>query len=164
MIITLNRRLFLAGATAMTVASPAFSSGTTHEVKMLNKHPDNKKLRNVFLPLLLVIQPGDTVTFLPTDKGHNSASIKGMIPEAAEPWKSKINKEFSVTFDVPGVYGYKCTPHFALGMVGMIIVEGESMKDNAEAARGVKQSKKSQDIFDGIWAEVDEKGMLEPSG
>lgn len=163
MINSLNRRVFLAGATAMTLAKPAFASGTTHEVDMLNKDPDNKKIRNVYAPRLLKIQAGDTVVFLSTDKGHDSVSIKGMIPEGAEPWKGKISKEVSVTLDVPGVYGYKCSPHYALGMVGVIIVEGEGMLDNVEAARGLKQSKKAQAIFDEIWAEVEEKGLLTPA-
>lgn len=163
MINSLNRRIFIAGATALTVVRPAFAAGTAYEVEMLNKHPDNKKLRNVFLPRLLKVQPGDTVTFLPTDKGHDSVSIKGMIPDGAEPWKGKMNKEISVTFEVPGVYGYKCAPHYALGMVGLIIVEGEGMLDNAEAARDVKHRSKGKKIFDEIWAEVDEKGLLTPA-
>lgn len=163
MIKTLNRRVFLAGVTLMTVAGPALASGTTHQVKMLNKDPDNKKLRNVFTPRILRIVPGDTVTFLPTDKGHDSVSIKGMMPEGAEPWKGKISKEVSITFEIPGVYGYKCSPHYTLGMVGLIIVEGEGMADNVEAARDVKHRSKGKKIFDEIWAEVDENDLLAPA-
>ena len=60
--------------------------------------------------------------FVPTNKGHNSKSILEMIPEGAETWKGKISKEITVNFEVEGIYGYKCQPHFPLGMVGIIQV------------------------------------------
>lgn len=163
MITTLNRRIFLAGATAMTVAGPAFAAGTNHDVKMLNAHPENRRLRNIFLPRLLKIQPGDTVTFLATDRGHDSVSMDGMLPEGAEPWKGKINEEIVLTLTIPGVYGYKCVPHYSLGMIGLIIVEGEGMADNLEAAREVRQRGRARTAFDEIWAEVDEQGLLTPA-
>jgi len=62
------------------------------------------------------------VTFLPTDKSHNAESILGMMPEGAEAFKGRINQEISVTFDESGVYGIKCLPHYALGMVALIEV------------------------------------------
>lgn len=162
MISTLNRRLFLAATTAIVVTGPAFAAAT-HKVEMLNRHPDDKKLRNVFSPRILKVQPGDTVVFTPTDKGHNSVSIDGMLPGGAEAWKGKTNKEISVTYDIPGVYGYKCLPHYGVGMVGLIIVEGEGMQDNAEVARGVKQRGKAKKVFAEIWDEVDQKGLLTPA-
>ena len=161
---SLNRRNFLAITAAIAVVGPANAAGNTHKVEMLNRHPDNKKLRNVFSPNILKIQPGDTVDFLPTDKGHNSVSIDGMLPEGAEPWKGKTSKAVSVTYEVPGVYGYKCLPHYGLGMVGLIIVEGEGMENNAEAARAVKQRGKAKSAFEALWDEVDEKGLLDPPG
>ena len=61
-----------------------------------------------------------------------------MIPEVAEPWKGKINEEITVTFTQEGIYGYKCQPHFGLGMVGLIQV-GETppiwTRRRREAAR-----------------------------
>merc|ERR1739848_97164 len=56
----------------------------------------------VFYPNLLQVNAGDSVTFEAVDKGHNSASIKKMIPDGAEPWKGKINKDTTIKFDVPG--------------------------------------------------------------
>ena len=161
MISPLNRRLFLAGTAAIALSGPAFAK-TTHIVEMLNKHPDNKKLRNVFSPNVLKVQAGDTVTFMPTDKGHNSVSIDGMMPDGAAPWKGKNSREVSVTLDVPGVYGYKCQPHYGLGMVGVIIVQGEGMGDNLEAARGVKQRGKAKAAFAGLWDQVEAQGLLTP--
>ena len=161
MTLPLNRRLFIAGAAAIAMSGPVFAN-TTHIVEMLNKHPDNKKLRNVFSPNVLKVQPGDTVTFMPTDKGHNSVSIDGMMPEGAAPWKGKNSREVSVTLDMPGVYGYKCQPHYGLGMVGIIIVEGETMGDNLEAAKGVKQRGKAKAAFADLWDQVDAQGLLTP--
>jgi len=37
--------------------------------------------------------------------------IEGMIPEAAEPFRSKINDMFEVTLTEPGAYGIKFSPH-----------------------------------------------------
>ncbi len=55
---------------------------------------------------------------------------------ASETWKGKMNEEVTVTFDVEGIYGYKCQPHFALGMVGIIQV-GDST-DNLDSAETAK--------------------------
>ncbi len=55
---------------------------------MLDQGPDGQMM--VFEPSFLKIEPGDTVTFVPTDKSHNSETILGMIPEGAEAWRGKI--------------------------------------------------------------------------
>jgi pseudoazurin len=142
------------------MAAPAIlRAQTTHEVQMLNVDPDNRQNRNVFLPRVLVVQPGDSITFLATDRGHNSVSTDGMLPDGAEGWDGKINEEITVTLETPGVYGYHCTPHWALGMVGVILVEGEGMMDNLEAAQAVRQRGRARQAYDEIWAEVAELGL-----
>lgn len=73
-------------------------------------------------PQLLKIQPGDTVHFVATDKGHNVQSIDGMLPADAKPFSGGIGEDLTVSFSIPGVYGYRCTPHGTLGMVGLIVV------------------------------------------
>lgn len=161
MSMTLSRRLFLAATAAFAATRPALAEEpTTHTVEMFTKHPDNKKLRNIFSPRVLRIKAGDTVDFVATEKSHDSVSLEDMIPEGGETWKGKVSKDVSVTLTVPGVYGYKCTPHYSLGMVGLIIVEGEGMMDNVEAARAVKHKGKAKKIFAEIWAEVDEQDLL----
>lgn len=75
-----------------------------------------------FEPAFLKVAPGDTVTFIATNKGHNSESILTLMPEGAEPWKGKMNEEITVTFESEGFYAYKCQPHLGLGMVGLIQV------------------------------------------
>jgi len=100
------------------LAVPAWAAD--HQVQMLNKDSEGRAMQ--FEPAFLKIAPGDTVTFVATDKGHNSEAFPNLIPEGAEPWKGKINEEITVTFTEEGFYAYKCQPHVGLGMVGLIQV------------------------------------------
>ena len=53
-----------------------------------------------------------------------------MLPEGAQSWNGGLNEELVVKFDKEGVYGYKCTPHYILGMVGLVVVgDGSSNFD-----------------------------------
>ncbi|QDC01053.1 pseudoazurin [Mesorhizobium sp. 8] len=119
-----------------------------HQIQMLNK---GEKGTMVFQPDFVQAAPGDTVTFVPTDKGHDAESIKGMIPDGAEPFKGKISQSITVTLDKEGVYGVKCTPHYGMGMVALIVV-GKPV--NLEQAKAVKQSGKAKKVFEALLAEV----------
>ena len=101
------------------------------EVRMLNKGADGAM---VFEPALVKIAPGDTVKFVASDKGHNAEIIDTMVPEGGTRFVGKINEELAVTFEKPGVYGYKCKPHYGMGMVGMIVVGDAANLDQAKAA------------------------------
>lgn len=138
-------RSALAALAFTLVGTPAFAE--TIEIQMYTKNPDNKKERNIFIPNFVVAKPGDIIKFISADKGHNSASGKGMIPEGVEKWKSKISKDFELTVEKPGLYGYVCSPHEGLGMVGMIVVEGEGMLDNLEAVKKAKKKGKAKKVF-----------------
>lgn len=122
------------------LAAPALAAD--YEVHMLNKGEAGTM---VFEPAHLQIEPGDTITFVPTDKGHNVETIKDLIPEGAEAFKSKINENFTVTFDVPGIYGLKCTPHYAMGMV-MVVAVGDG-NENLDAVKGANVPKKVGERF-----------------
>ncbi len=119
-------------AGALLFASSAMAAD--FEVKMLNKGPDGAAM--AFDPPFLKVQPGDTVRFIPTDKGHDAESIPGMVPDGAESFKGKLSQELTVTFQKPGIYGYRCQPHFGMGMVGLIAVGGNTA--NLDAARQAK--------------------------
>ena len=93
----------------------------THEVKMLTR---SATAGMVFDPDYLQVAPGDTVRFVPTQSGHNAATLPGLLPDGAEPFKGKMDQPIEQTFSVPGLYGIQCTPHLAMGMV-MLIQVGE---------------------------------------
>ena len=129
---------------AAALAVLTFAGGAAaeeHVVEMLNK---GEKGAMVFQPNLVHAAPGDTVKFVPTDKSHNVESIKGMIPEGAESFKSKMNEAITVTFDKDGVYGVKCAPHYGMDMVALIVV-GQPV--NADEAKAVKQTGKAKAAF-----------------
>ncbi|MBD9497763.1 pseudoazurin [Ensifer sp. ENS07] len=132
----------LAAATLLTmIAVPA--AAADFEVHMMNKGPDGVM---VFEPALTKVQPGDTITFLPTDKGHNAETMKGLIPEGAEAFKSKINDTLKQAFTVPGAYVIKCTPHFSMGMVAVVVV-GDSPA-NLDSIKSAKLPKKARERVD----------------
>ena len=119
------------------------------EVKMLNKGEEGKM---VFEPSFIKANKGDTIVFLPTDKGHMAASIKGMIPKGAKSFKSKINKKYKYTVKEEGLYGVRCTPHYANGMVALIQV-GDSA-DPTDFLKGKKVPKKSKTRLEAYLAKV----------
>ncbi len=110
----------------------------THNIKMLNQGATGVM---VFEPAFLKINVGDTVTFESTDAAHNSSSIPGMIPSGASSWNGQLSRDISVTFEIPGVYGYQCTPHAMMAMVGVIQVGDDS--SNIETAKNVAEQFKS---------------------
>lgn len=126
----LSTLMLCAGALLLTVPAQA----AEFEVKMLNKSPDNQMM--AFDPPFLKVQLGDTVKFVAADKGHDAESIPGMVPDGATPFKGKISQDISVTFDKPGLYGYRCVPHFGMGMVGLIEVGGSTA--NLDVAKQAK--------------------------
>jgi pseudoazurin len=126
----------IAAATAvllMFAAMPAIAAN--FEVHMLNKGEAGAM---VFEPALTKVAVGDTVTFIPTDKGHDAQSILDILPDGAEAFKGKMGQEVVVTFTAPGAYGVKCSPHFTMGMVALIVV--------GDAPANLEQAKTANDL------------------
>jgi pseudoazurin len=126
----------------------AISMGTAHAeditIDMLNKRDDGAKM--VYSQDIASIDVGDTITWLPTQKGHNVEFIAG--PEGWEaPKKSKLSKEYSYTFDTPGVYLYQCTPHKSMGMIAVVVV-GDGDNDISGAKVKGKSKKKLKEILE----------------
>ena len=141
-------QIITAGATVLCLAGSLCAE--TIDVKMLNKGEAGSM---VFEPAFIKAMPGDTINFISTDKGHNAETIKGMIPDGAEKFKSKLGKDFAITLDVEGIYGIKCTPHYALGMVALIQV---GTAGNLDDALKVKQKGKAKKRFPGLFEQVQE--------
>ena len=142
-----NILAIFAVAVSALLASVA-ANAAEHEVKMLNK---SAKGIMVFEPDVVKVAPGDSVHFVAADKGHNVESIDGMIPEGAAPFKGEMNKDVTVTLDKPGVYGFKCKPHYAMGMVGLVIV-GDPV--NKSTAAAVEQKGKAKKKFEDLLGQI----------
>ena len=143
------KRAFFLAAPVLALALSGAVLAAEHEVHMLNKGEAGMM---VFEPAYVRAEPGDVIRFVPTDKSHNVESIKEILPEGVETFKSAINEEFSLTVTEPGLYGVKCTPHFAMGMVGLIQV-GDAPA-NLDAAKSAKMSKKARERLDAEIAQV----------
>ena len=67
------------------------------------------------------IDVGDTIMWLPKNKGHNVEFLAGPNMKAL-PEKSDLDVSNRITFDLAGIYLYQCTPHGNMGMLGLIVV------------------------------------------
>ena len=134
-------RKVLSLAALVVLMNASWAVAAEVEVKMLNKGAEGLM---VFEPALIKIEPGDTVKFVASDKSHNAESIKNMLPAGSAPFAGKMSEDVSVTFDKPGAYGVKCMPHYAMGMVALVVV---GKPDNIEQARALPQSGKAKQVF-----------------
>ena len=144
------RNIVILGAIIAAFGVAGAANAAEVEVKMLNKGTDGVM---VFEPALVKIEPGDTVKFVAADKGHNVETVDAMVPEGGQKFVGKVNEELAVTFDKPGVYGYKCKPHYGMGMVGMIVVGDAANVDQAKAATHPGKAKQAfANLFDKLAA------------
>ena len=135
------RKLIMSGAVMAALMIAGGANAAEVEVKMLNKSADGIM---VFEPSLVRINPGDTVKFVAADKGHNVETVDNMIPEGSKAFVGKVNEELAITFDKPGVYGYKCKPHYSMGMVGLVVVGNPT---NVDQAKAVAHPGKAKQVF-----------------
>ena len=90
------------------------------------------------------INVGDTIEWSPKNEGHNVEFLGG--PDFSSlPEKSDLNAFYSVTFNLPGVYLYHCTPHGNMGMLGLIIV-GNNI-DNLDDIEKVELSRVAKSVL-----------------
>ena len=120
----------------MLVSNSALAADVT--VEMLNKDSDGNRM--VYSQEIVRVEVGSTVIWIPTNKGHNvemKASPNDM------KFRSKNGKEASITFETPGIYYYWCTPHKGMGMIGLVVVGGDtSNKTQVSKAKAIGKSKK----------------------
>ena len=124
------------------LSTPAFAADLS--VDMLNKRDDGAKM--VYSEDISRIEVGDSITWLPTSKGHNVEFIAG--PDGWDaPKKSKLSKEVTITFDTPGVYVYQCTPHKSMGMIAIVVVGTPMYSEVKDRLKDVKVKGKSKKKF-----------------
>jgi pseudoazurin len=110
--------LLTSAAIAGFFAFPALAADI--EIKMLNKGADGQAM--VFEPAAVKANVGDVITFVPVDKGHDAAAVKGLIPDGTQEYKGKMNEVLKITVEKEGAYVFKCTPHLGMGMVALVVV------------------------------------------
>ena len=116
------------------------SFAETLEIEMLNKL---NKEKMVYSTKVAKINLGDKIIWKSVSKGHNVEFLS--MPEGVKKFKSKINKDAEFTFTKPGIYLYQCTPHKAMGMIGLVIVNND--KSNLDKIKKVKLYGKSKKLF-----------------
>ena len=63
-----------------------------------------------------------------------------------------MNVDVEYTFTVPGIYAYQCTPHKAMGMIGLVVV-GDDLS-NLNQIKKAKMQGKSKKIFKELLKEL----------
>ena len=114
-------------------------------IEMLNKRDDGAKM--VYSQDITRIEVGETITWVPTSKGHNVEFIAG--PDGWKlPKKSKLNKVVEMQFDTPGVYLYQCSPHKTMGMIAIVVVGdgGDGLSVPGKKIKG-KSKKRLKEIM-----------------
>ncbi len=135
-------------AVLAALTAPAFAADIS--VDMLNKRDDGAKM--VYSEDISTIEVGDSITWLPRNKGHNVEFIAG--PDGWKaPKKSKSSKQYTYTFDTPGVYLYQCSPHKTMGMIAIVIV-GELTQEGVDAIKGAKVKGKSKKKLKALIADL----------
>ena len=90
------------------------------------------------------INVGDTIAWSPKNEGHNVEFLGG--PDFSSlPEKSDLNAFYSVTFNLPGVYLYHCTPHGNMGMLGLVIVGNDF--HNLKDIEGIELSRVAKSVL-----------------
>jgi pseudoazurin len=112
--------LSLAAAAGLFLAPAAHAA--EYQVKLVNSGSQGMM---AFEPGFMKVKPGDSIRFVPTDQGHMVDSIEGMAPAGVAPVNGVMGKETVIKFAKPGLYGFKCNPHLAFGMV-MIVEAGSA--------------------------------------
>lgn len=116
----LRKSIFIIGA-GLCLAGQAYAA--EHIVEVVT---DYDNMRMYFQPKTLIIQPGDTVTWVNKfDEDHNMVTYPDGYPRDAKgfqsPYLSKAGDKWSHTFTVTGTYEYHCIPHVFMGMHGTIV-------------------------------------------
>ena len=142
------KKLLSSVALLVILSTTAYAADTT--VEMLNKRDDGAKM--VYSEDITRIEVGDTVTWVPTSKGHNVEFIAG--PDGWKaPKKSKLSKEYTYTFDTPGVYLYQCSPHKSMGMIAIVVV-GDLTQEGVDAIKDAKVKGKSKKKLKALLADL----------
>lgn len=125
----------------LTLTFSSLAHAKTVEIEMLNKLGKETMLYSV---KLAEVDVNDKIIWKSTTKGHNVEFV--VMPKGVKKFKSKINKDATYEFKVPGIYLYQCTPHKAMGMIGIVVVGND--KSNLDAVEKAKMRGKSKKVLE----------------
>lgn len=137
----------LAAGFAAALAAPA-ALATHYEIAMVHNGSTGAK---AFEPAFIQASVGDTVTFVPVDKGFNAEIIPGMLPLGARGFRGGMNEPVTITLTQEGVWGVKSMPYYGMGMVAVIQV-GSPV--NLDEAMSIPQPARAQARMEPIFAQV----------
>jgi len=124
----------------LTLTFSSLAHAKTVEIEMLNKLGKEKMLYSV---KVAEVDVNDKIIWKSKTKGHNVEFV--VMPKGVKKFKSKINKDATYEFKVPGIYLYQCTPHKAMGMIGIVVVGND--KSNLDAVEKAKMRGKSKKVL-----------------
>lgn len=80
---------------------------------------------NSFSPSRLIVELGDTVTFINTSGFHNANGTQETFPNNPEDFGNAVHSGWTYQhiFSIPGEYDFQCDPHAGMGMNGKITVQ-----------------------------------------
>lgn len=120
-------------ATAMMAPISITASAADIVINLLNKGADGTVM--AFEPGFVRAAVGDTIKFMPVDKGHFVQGLPAMWPEGVADVKGKVSEELDVKVDKEGFYAFKCAPHYAMGMVALVQVGKAPVTDAVKAIK-----------------------------
>src|SRR5262245_55070009 len=106
----------------VTADAPSQAADKRHHV--VNVVSDPAGGRMYFEPKMLVVKPGDTVTWINLgEEEHNVITFPDGYPEGTDAFQSPLfehaGEQWSHVFTKEGTYEYHCLPHLPMGMHGM---------------------------------------------
>lgn len=135
--------LFATTITLAAIIVPQLGDAAEHVVEMRNQDDDGNRM--AFQPGFLKVEVGDTVKFVPTDKGHNAESVPEIWPEGVATVKGVFSKEVVFNAEKEGLYVLKCLPHYGMGMVVLVQVGKPVNLDKVKEFKATGLAKKRLD-------------------
>lgn len=162
--------LFVMTFSLAAALAPRAAQAEEHIVQIIS---DLDSMRFAFEPRIVIIQPGDTVTWVNQElMDHNVVTYPDGFPAGAQgfesPFLSAVGERWSHTFEQQGTYEYHCIPHLLMGMHASVIVDrpsqaGEFHKPSPTEVASYRD--KLLEYFDGEDAHYkphDERASAEP--
>lgn len=117
-----------------------------------------------FEPMFVYVNEGGTVNWEGMI-GHNVETLGAMIPEGGTALNSQLGENISAKFDVPGIYVYKCTPHWGARMGGVIVVgtsenPGAILDAYLAAIETDKSMLPAKGLLKKVRADMESKGLV----